>query len=58
MAKYIVVIPERDLVLVYQNHAESPDDTSKPDRGGVRQVAAPAASQIERLFGLILQAKP
>ena len=27
MAKYIVVIPERELVLVYQNHAESPDDT-------------------------------
>jgi hypothetical protein len=29
MGKYIVVIPERNLVLVYQNHAEEPDDTTK-----------------------------
>jgi hypothetical protein len=58
MAKYIVVIPERSLVLVYQNHAEEPDDMTKLTEEEYSKLPAPVASQIERLFSLILQAKP
>jgi CubicO group peptidase (beta-lactamase class C family) len=57
MAKYIVVIPERDLVLVYQNHAESPDDTSKLTAEEYAKLPAPGGDHIERLFNLILQAR-
>jgi len=56
MAKYIVVIPERDLVLVYQNHAESPDDTSKLTVAEYAKLPAPTGTQVDRLFNLILQA--
>jgi CubicO group peptidase (beta-lactamase class C family) len=52
MAKYIVVIPDRDLVLVYQSHAESPDDSSKLTPEEYAKLPAPTASQIERIFNL------
>lgn len=57
MAKYIVVIPDRDLVLVYQNHAESPDDSSKLTEADYAKLPAPAGAQIQRLFNLIVQAR-
>ena len=57
MAKYIVAVPARDLVLVYRNHAESPDDSSKLTAEECAELPAPAGSQIERLFNLILQAR-
>jgi len=58
MAKDIVVVPERGPVLVYQNHAESPDDTSKLTAEEYARLPAPAGSQVERFFNLILQARP
>jgi CubicO group peptidase (beta-lactamase class C family) len=57
MAKYIVVVPDRDLVLVYQNHAESPDDSSKLTEAEYAKLPAPAAAQIEHLLNLIVQAR-
>jgi hypothetical protein len=57
MAKYIVVVPARDLVLVYQNHAESPDDSSKLTEAEYAKLPAPTEAQIEHLFNLILQAR-
>jgi len=57
MAKFIVVIPERDLVFVYQNHAEEPDDTTKLTEEEYKKLPTATASQIERLFNLIWQAK-
>jgi CubicO group peptidase (beta-lactamase class C family) len=57
MAKYIVVIPDRELVLVYQNHAESPDDTSKMTAEEYAKLPSPTASQVEKFFNLILQAR-
>ena len=38
LGKYVVVVPERDLVVVYQNHTEFPDD-----------AAAYEPSQLQRL---------
>ena len=57
MAKYIVVIPERELVIVYQNHAESPDDTSKLTAQEYAKLPAATGPQVEKLFKLILQAR-
>jgi hypothetical protein len=57
MAKYIVVVPERDVVIVYQNHAESPDDTSKLSAEEYAKLPAPAGDQVERLLNMILRAR-
>ena len=57
MAKYIVIFPELELVLVYLNHAEPPDDTSKLTAEDFAKLPAPTASQIEQLFKLVQQAR-
>ena len=57
MAKYIVICPQLELVLVYQNHAESPDDTSKLTVEDYAKLPAPTANQIEQFFKLVLQAR-
>lgn len=57
MAKYIVIFPELELVLVYLNHAEPPDDTSKLTAEDFAKLPAPTANQIEQLFKLVLQAR-
>jgi CubicO group peptidase (beta-lactamase class C family) len=57
MAKYIVVVPELELVLIYQNHAETPDDTSNITAEEFAKLPAPTGDQIGRFFNLILQAR-
>ena len=57
MAKYIVIFPELELVLVYLNHAEPPDDTSKLTVEDFAKLPAPTANQIEQFFKLVMQAR-
>ena len=57
MAKYIVVFPRLDVVLVYLNHAEAPDDTSNLTAEDFAKLPAPTANQIEQLFKLVMQAR-
>ena len=57
MAKYIVIFPELELVLVYLNHAEPPDDTSKMTVEDFAKLPAPTANQIEQFFKLVLEAR-
>jgi hypothetical protein len=40
LGKYIIVVPERDLVVVYQNHTEFPDDAAaySPDQSLYQNV--------------------
>ena len=57
MAKYIVIFPRLDVVLVYLNHAEAPDDSSKLTVEDFAKLPAPTANQIEQFFKLVLQAR-
>ncbi len=57
MAKLIVVIPERDLVLVYQNHVESPDDTSHMTEAEYSKLPSATGAQTNRLFRFLVEAQ-
>ena len=57
LGKYIIVVPERDLVVVYQNHTEFPDDAAaySPDR--LQRLPNVSAEHMGGLLKRILDAQ-
>jgi CubicO group peptidase (beta-lactamase class C family) len=55
LAKYIVVIPERDLVVVYQNHTEMPDKSLTEEE--IKQLPTIPYSQMGVFLKMILDAQ-
>jgi len=58
LGKYIVVVPERDLVVVYQNHTEFPDDAAAYPPEKLRRLPNVSAEQMGGLLKRILDAQP
>ena len=54
LAKYIVVIPKRDLVVVYQNRTELPDNAQSMSDDEVKQLPSVSKAQLSSLLKLIL----
>ena len=57
LAKWIVVVPERDLVFVYQNHTELPDNAQSLTPAQVGALPTVSGKQIGALLKLILAAQ-
>lgn len=57
LAKYIVVIPERDLVVVYQNHTALPDNAQSLSAAEVKKLPTISKSQMSTLLDLIPSAQ-
>ena len=57
LGKYIVVIPERDLVVVCQNHSEFPDTAQSLPDAEVKKLPTISDSQLSTLLKLILSAQ-
>jgi CubicO group peptidase (beta-lactamase class C family) len=57
LGKFIVVIPERDLVVVYQNHTEFPDDAAAMPESEVNKLPRVSGAQMGKLLKLILDAQ-
>jgi CubicO group peptidase (beta-lactamase class C family) len=56
-AKYIVVMPERDLVVVYQNHAEWPDNAQSLSEAELSKLPTISKAQLGTLLKLIIAAQ-
>jgi len=56
LAKYVVVIPSCDLVLVYLNHTEFPDNASAMKPEELKSLPTISKSQMSHLLGLLLEA--
>ena len=57
LAKYVVVLPTRDLVVVYLNHTEFPDDASGLTLDSVQKLPSISHAQMARLLTLLLDAQ-
>ena len=57
LAKYIVVVPQRDLVVVYLNHAEFPDDASGMTSDALKKLPTISHDQMGQLLKLLLDAQ-
>jgi CubicO group peptidase (beta-lactamase class C family) len=56
-AKYLVVIPERDLVIVYLNHVEFPDNGATMSEAELAKLPSISSSQMGHLLELLLRAQ-
>ncbi|MDP9090959.1 MAG: beta-lactamase family protein [Pseudomonadota bacterium] len=57
LAKRVIVIPSRELVIVYLNHAEFPDDTTGMSSAEISNLPHPSTEQQSKLFRMILDAQ-
>ena len=57
LAKYVVVIPARDLVVVYLNHTEFPDDASGLTADSVKKLPSISHDQMSQLLKMLLDAQ-
>jgi CubicO group peptidase (beta-lactamase class C family) len=57
LAKYVIVIPTRDLVVVYLNHVEFPDDASGLTADAAKKLPSISREQMSRLLKLLLDAQ-
>jgi len=57
LAKYLVVVPSRDLVVVYLNHTEFPDDASGLSLDTVKGLPSISHDQMSQLLKLLLEAQ-
>ena len=57
LAKYVVVIPDRELVVVYLNHAEFPDNASALPAVELKALPTISKSQISHLLQLLVEAQ-
>jgi CubicO group peptidase (beta-lactamase class C family) len=57
LGKYLVVIPERDLVVAYLNHAEWPDDPSAMPVTELNKLSTVSRLQMGQLLKLVLDAQ-
>jgi len=58
LGKYIIVIPERDLVVVYLNRTEFPDDAAAVPETEMAKLPSATGAQMGKLLSLILEAQP
>jgi len=57
LGKYVVVFPDRGLVVVYLNHTDYPDDASVIPAGELKKLPNMTRAQMARLLQLLLEAK-
>jgi CubicO group peptidase (beta-lactamase class C family) len=57
LAKYVVVVPARDLVVVYLNHTEFPDDASGLTADSVNKLPSISHDQMGQLLKMLLDAQ-
>ena len=57
LAKYVVVLPERDLIVVYLNHTEFPDDAAAIPAEEIAKLPTATTAQIADLVTLLLNAQ-
>jgi len=57
LAKYLVVVPGRDLVVVYLNHTEFPDQAAGLTREDVKSLPSISHDQMGKLLRLVLDAQ-
>ena len=57
LAKYVVVVPARDLVVVYLNHTEFPDDASGITADSVKKLPSISHDQMRQLLKMLLDAQ-
>jgi CubicO group peptidase (beta-lactamase class C family) len=57
LAKYVVVLPARDLVVVYLNHTEFPDDASRLTVDAVKKLPSISHDQMGQLLKMLLDAQ-
>jgi CubicO group peptidase (beta-lactamase class C family) len=57
LAKYIVVIPERDIVVVYQSHVDLPDDAQSMSDEDMQKLPTISLPQMSTLLKLLLDAQ-
>jgi len=57
LAKYVVVVPARDLVVVYLNHTEFPDDASGLTADSVKELPSISHDQMGQLLKMLLDAQ-
>ncbi|HYF40696.1 MAG TPA: serine hydrolase, partial [Gemmatimonadales bacterium] len=58
LGKYICVIPDRDLVVVYLNHTDFPDDAAALPREEVARLPRATSAQFGRFLSSVLAAQP
>jgi CubicO group peptidase (beta-lactamase class C family) len=57
LAKYVVVVPTRDLVVVYLNHTEFPDDASGMTTDAMKKLPSISHDQMSQLLKMLLGAQ-
>jgi CubicO group peptidase (beta-lactamase class C family) len=57
LAKYVVVVPTRDLVVVYLNHTEFPDDASAMTADATKKLPTISHDQMGQLLKMLLDAQ-
>lgn len=57
LAKSITVVPDRDLVIVYQNHAEFPDAAQRMSDEQISKLQAATRPEVAKLLLLLLDAQ-
>jgi hypothetical protein len=57
LAKYVVVVPARDLVVVYLNHTEFPDDASGMTTDAMKKLPSMSHDQMGQLLKMLLDAQ-
>ena len=57
LAKYIVVVPDRQLVVVYQNHTEFPDASAGFSDEQISKLPEAKTPQISKFLWLLLDAQ-
>lgn len=58
LGKYIIVIPERDLVVVYLNRTAFPDDAAAVPSAEMTKLPNATGAQVGQLLSRILEAQP
>jgi hypothetical protein len=57
LAKSIIVVPDRDLVIIYQNHTEFPDAVLRLSDEQINKLPAATRPQMAKLFTLQVEAQ-
>jgi hypothetical protein len=57
LGKYIVVIPQRDLVVAFVNHTEFPDGPQAASAAAVKELPDVPVSAMSKLLTLLLAAQ-
>ncbi len=57
LGKYIIVIPERNLVIVYLNHTEFPDNTQNMSDDDIKKLPTETNAQMNQLLRMLLTAQ-